>query len=133
MDVSLQYFMADATFEQDENALWTEQGNSLTGNNLQVSNGYLVGGDITNTAFNGSARYNERESENHDAALHVAWQPADQWHFDVDCNARSPTRTPLDLTLGSPTSRTERSRHVGGRPAAQRQRRAQYRGSRPTA
>ncbi len=68
VDVSLQYFIADATFEQNENALWTEQGDRLTGSNLQVSNGYLVGGDIDQQTFSaGSARYNERESKNHDA------------------------------------------------------------------
>ncbi len=103
VDVSLQYFLSDATFEQEENALWTEQGNALTGTNLQVANGYLVGGDITNTAFNGSARYNERESENHDAALHLTWKPADQWRFDVDVQRAFADTDALDLTMGSPT------------------------------
>jgi TonB-dependent receptor len=102
VDVSLQYFLADAKFEQDENALWTEQGNSLTGSNLVVSNGYLVAGDIDTSGFNGSARYNERESENHDAALHVAWQPADQWKFDFDLQRAFADTDATDLTLGSP-------------------------------
>ncbi len=103
VDVSFQYFIADATVEQNENALWTEQGNSLTGTNLRVSNGYLVGGDIANNAFNGSARYNERESKNHDAALHLTWRPAEQWRFDVDVQRALADTTAADLTLGSPT------------------------------
>lgn len=103
VDVSLQYFVADATFEQNENAMWTEQGNSLTGSNLRVSNGYLVGGDIANSAFNGSARYNERESKNHDAALHLTWHPGDQWRFDVDVQRALADTDAADLTLGSPT------------------------------
>ncbi|WP_157994520.1 TonB-dependent receptor [Peristeroidobacter agariperforans] len=103
VDVSLQYFMADATFEQNENALWTEQGNSLTGSNLQVSNGYLVAGQIDNRYFAGSARYNERESENHDVSLHVTWRAADQWRFDVDVQRAFADADIMDLTLGSPT------------------------------
>lgn len=103
VDVSLQYFLSDATFEQNENALWTEQGASLTGRNLQVDGGYLTGGDITNTAFNGSARYNERESENQDAGLHLTWRPADQWQFEVDVQRAFADTDAMDLTLGSPT------------------------------
>lgn len=104
VDVSLQYFVADATFEQNENALWTEQGNSLTGSNLQVSNGYLVGGQIDNRYFAGSARYNERESQNHDAALHLSWRPGDRWRFDMDVQRAFADTDAMDLTLGSPTS-----------------------------
>jgi TonB-dependent receptor len=103
VDVSLQYFVADATFEQNENALWTEQGNGLTGRDLQVSNGYLVGGDITNTAFNGSARFNERQSENNDAALHLSWRPSDRWQFELDVQRAFADTDAIDLTLGSPT------------------------------
>ncbi|MFC4312752.1 TonB-dependent receptor [Steroidobacter flavus] len=103
VDVSLQYFIADATFEQNENALWTEQGNGLTGSNLQVSNGYLVGGDIANNFFNGSARYNERESKNHDAALHLTWHPGDRWRFDMDVQRALADTDAADLTIGSPT------------------------------
>ncbi len=103
VDVSLQYFIADATFEQNENALWTEQGNALTGSNLQVSNGYLVSGDITNNYFNGSARYNERESKNHDAALHLTWHPGDRWRFDMDVQRALADTDAADLTIGSPT------------------------------
>lgn len=103
VDVSLQYFVADATFEQNENALWTEQGNSLTGSNLQVSNGYLVGGQIDNRYFAGSARYNERESTNHDAALHLTWRPGERWRFDVDVQRALADTDAMDLTLGSPT------------------------------
>jgi TonB-dependent receptor len=103
VDVSLQYFLADATFEQNENALWTEQGVNLTGSNLQVSNGYLVGGQIDNRYFAGSARFNERESKNHDGALHVTWHPGDQWRFDVDVQRATADTDASDLTLGSPT------------------------------
>jgi TonB-dependent receptor len=103
VDVSLQYFMSDATFEQHENAVWTEQGNQLTGSNLQVSNGYLVGGDIDNFGFGGSARYNERESKNHEASLHLTWKPADQWRFDVDVQRAFADADLADLTIGSPT------------------------------
>lgn len=103
VDVSLQYFLADAKFDQEENASWTEQGNNLTGTNLQVSNGYLVGGDINNNGFGGSARYNERESENHDVAMHLTWRPADQWRFDADIQRAFADTDALDLTIGSPT------------------------------
>ncbi|GFE87614.1 TonB-dependent receptor [Steroidobacter agaridevorans] len=103
VDVSLQYFMADATFEQNENASWSEQGNALTGSNLQVANGYLVGGRIANSFFAGSARYNERESTNHDAALHLTWHPGERWRFDLDVQRVFADADIMDLTLGSPT------------------------------
>jgi TonB-dependent receptor len=103
VDVSLQYFYSDANFQQHENATWTEQGNTLTGTNLQVSNGYLVGGDIDNFGFGGSARYNERESVNHDGALHVTWRAADQWRFDFDLQRALANADIADLTIGSPT------------------------------
>jgi TonB-dependent receptor len=102
VDVSLQYFLSNAKFEQDENAVWTEQGNSLTGTDLVVSNGYLVGGRIANGGFGGSARFNERESTNHDGGLHVTWRPADQWRFDVDVQRARASTDAIDLTMGSP-------------------------------
>lgn len=104
VDVSLQYFLSDATFEQNENAAWTEQGNTLTGSDLVVSNGYLVGGRIDNSGFGGSARFNERESKNHDGGLHVTWRPADQWRFDVDVQRALASTNASDLTMGSPMS-----------------------------
>jgi TonB-dependent receptor len=103
VDVSLQYFHSDATFEQHENAAWTEQGNTLTGTNLQVSNGYLVGGDIDNFGFGGSSRFNERESTNDDAALHLTWKASDQWRFDFDLQRAFADTDAADLTIGSPT------------------------------
>jgi TonB-dependent receptor len=103
VDVSLQYFLSDAEFKQNENALWTEQGANLTGSNLVVSNGYLVGGHIDNSAFNGSARYNERQSTNHDGALHMTWRAADQWKFDFDLQRSLANTDASDLTMGSPT------------------------------
>lgn len=102
VDVSLQYFHSNAKFEQDENAVWTEQGNSLTGTNLQVRNGYLVGGHIDNGGFGGSARFNERESKNDDGGLHVTWRPAEQWRFDVDVQRSLASTDAIDLTMGSP-------------------------------
>lgn len=113
VDVSLQYFLADATFEQNENAIWTEQGAGLTGTNLQVSNGYLVGGQIANRYFAGSARYNERESENQDASLHVSWRPGDQWRFDMDVQRAFADTDAMDLTLGSPTVEQSNSATLG--------------------
>lgn len=113
VDVALQYFYSDATFEQNENAAWTEQGNSLTGSNLQVSNGYLVGGDIDNRYFAGSARYNERVSKNHDVSLHATWRPADQWRFDVDVQRALADADIADLTLGSPTLEQSDPRTLG--------------------
>lgn len=107
VDVSLQYFLSDAKFEQNENAVWTEQGANLTGANLQVSNGYLVGGHIDNSGFGGSARYNERESKNHDGGLHVTWRPAERWRFDVDVQRALASTDALDLTMGSPLSFAE--------------------------
>jgi TonB-dependent receptor len=100
VDVSLQYFLSDAKFEQDENAAWNIPGASLTGSNLVVRNGFLVEGDINDGGFQGSSRYNKREGRNQDGALHLTWQPADRWRFDADVQRSVADSQIIDLTLG---------------------------------
>jgi TonB-dependent receptor len=100
VDVSLQYFYSDATFEQDENAAWNTPNAGLSGNNLVVENGYLVGGQITTGGFEGSSRYNERNSRNQDVGLHFAWTPSDNWKFDADVQRALADTDVMDLTMG---------------------------------
>ena len=52
--------------------------------------------------FGGSARFNERESKNHDGGLHVTWRPTDQWRFDVDVQRARASTDAADLTMGAP-------------------------------
>jgi TonB-dependent receptor len=100
VDVSLQYFYSDATFEQDENAAWHTPGAGLTGSNLVVEDGYLVGGQFSGGEFGGSARYNERNSRNQDIGLHFAWTPSDNWKFDADIQRALADTDIIDLTMG---------------------------------
>lgn len=101
VEVSLQYFYSDATFEQDENAAWNTPGAGLSGSNLVFSDdGFLISGDINDGGFAGSARYNERESRNDDVALHVAWQASDRWRFDADVQRATAETQVIDLTMG---------------------------------
>jgi TonB-dependent receptor len=100
VDVSLQYFYSDATFEQDENAAWNTPGASLSGSDLIVEDGYLVGGQINDGGFHGSSRYNERNSSNQDIGLHFAWTPSDSWQFDADVQRALADSDVMDLTMG---------------------------------
>jgi TonB-dependent receptor len=100
VDVSLQYFLSDATFEQDENAAWNIPGAGLTGSNLVVRDGFLVEGDFNDAGFQGSSRYNKRDSRNHDGGLHVSWLPADHWRVDADVQRATANSKIIDLTMG---------------------------------
>jgi TonB-dependent receptor len=100
VDVSLQYFYSDANFEQDENAAWNTPGATLSGNNLVVEDGYLVGGQITTGGFEGSSRFNERNSRNQDIGLHLTWTPSERWTFDADVQRALADTDVIDLTMG---------------------------------
>lgn len=100
LDMSLQYFLSDSTFEQDENAAWNAPGANLSGSNLVVSNGYLVSGQINDGGFAGSSRYNKRESRNQDIGLHLNWAPTDRWRFEGDVQRALAETQVMDLTMG---------------------------------
>jgi TonB-dependent receptor len=100
VDVSLQYFYSDASFEQDENAAWNAPGANFSGSNLQFSNGYLVSGQINDAGFAGSSRYNKRDSTNHDAGLHLTWTPGQRWKFETDVQRSMADTKVIDLTMG---------------------------------
>ncbi|HZD51744.1 MAG TPA: TonB-dependent receptor, partial [Woeseiaceae bacterium] len=101
VELSLQYFYSDATFEQDENAAWNTPGAALSGGNLSFSDsGHLISGDINDGGFAGSARYNKRDSRNHDTALHATWLASDHWTFDFDVQRALADTQVIDLTMG---------------------------------
>ena len=100
VDVSLQYFLSDATFEQDENAAWNLPGAGLNGTNLQFENGYLVSGQINDGGYAGSSRYNIRETRNQDTALHLTWRASDRWRIDADVQYSQAEAQVMDLTMG---------------------------------
>ncbi len=74
VDAQLQYFYSDATFEQDENAIWNLPGGGLSGTNLVFDGDYLVGGNFNDGGYAGSARYNKRETRNNDVSLHLNFE-----------------------------------------------------------
>lgn len=101
VDVSLQYFFSDATFEQDENAAWNLPGAGLSGSNMVFSDdGYLVSGDINDAGFAGSSRYNVRDTRNQDLALHLTWLATDRLRFDTDIQRARAESQIMDLTMG---------------------------------
>jgi TonB-dependent receptor len=101
VDVSLQYFFSDATFEQDENAAWNLPGAGLSGSNLVFSNdGYLVSGEMNDGGFAGSSRYNQRDTRNQDLALHVNWLATDRLRFETDIQRARAESQIMDLTMG---------------------------------
>lgn len=100
LDMSLQYFLSDATFEQDENAAWNTPGATLSGSDLLVANGNLVSGLINDAGFAGSARYNKRKSRNQDIALHLNWVPAERWSFEGDVQRALAETQLMDVTMG---------------------------------
>ena len=101
VDVSLQYFFSDATFEQDENAAWNLPGAGLSGSNLVFSDdGFLVSGEINDGGFAGSSRYNKRDSRNQDLALHLNWLATDRLRFETDIQRAWAESQIIDLTMG---------------------------------
>jgi TonB-dependent receptor len=101
VDVSLQYFLSDATFEQDENAAWNLPGAGLSGSNLVFSDdGFLASGEINDGGFAGSSRYNQRDTQNQDLALHLNWLATDRLRFETDIQRARAESQIIDLTMG---------------------------------
>src|SRR5262245_16649700 len=100
VDATLQYFYADAAFDQDENAVWNLPGTGLSGTNLTFDGDHLTGGTLNDGGYAGSARYNRRVARNNDITLHFNFAATDQLHFEADVqNSRASTRI-IDLTMG---------------------------------
>jgi TonB-dependent receptor len=100
VDAHLQYFHSNATFEQDENAMWNTPGAGLNGTNLVFEGNYLVGGDLNDGGYNGSARYNKRETTNNDLSLHINWNATERLRFEADVQRSKADTKIIDLTMG---------------------------------
>jgi TonB-dependent receptor len=100
VEAQLQYFYAKANFEQDENAMWNMPGGGLNGSGLAFSGDKLVGGQINDAGFGGSARYNERETRNDDVSLHVKWTATERLSFEGDVQYSKASTKIMDLTMG---------------------------------
>jgi TonB-dependent receptor len=100
VDAHLQYFHSNATFEQDENAIWNLPGTGLNGSNLVFEDNYLVGGNINDAGYAGSARYNKRETTNNDVTLHINWNATEQLRFELDAQRSKADTKIMDLTMG---------------------------------
>ncbi len=100
VDASLQYFYSNATFDQDENAVWNLPGGGLNGTNLQIEDNELVGGTINDGGYSGSARYNQRETQNDDLSLHVNWNASERLRFEGDVQYSKASTKIIDLTMG---------------------------------
>jgi TonB-dependent receptor len=100
VDAHLQYFHSNATFEQDENAIWNTPGAGLNGSNLVFENDYLVGGNLNDGGYNGSARYNKRETTNNDLSLHINWNATEKLRFEADVQRSKADTEIIDLTMG---------------------------------
>ena len=100
VEAHLQYFYSDATFEQDENAVWNLPGGNLSGSNLTWDGALLNGGTINDGGYAGSARYNKREARNDDLTLHLNWNASEQWRFEGDIQHAKARTKIMDLTMG---------------------------------
>jgi len=100
VDASLQYFYADATFEQDENAVWNLPGTGLRGTGLTFDGDHLTGGTLNDGGYAGSARYNKREARNDDVSLHLNWRASDRLQFEGDVQYSKASTEIIDLTMG---------------------------------
>jgi TonB-dependent receptor len=100
VDAHLQYFYSNATFEQDENAIWNLPGAGLNGTNLVFEGDYLVGGNLNDGGYAGSARYNKRETTNNDVSLHLNWNASEQLRFELDAQHSKADTKIMDLTMG---------------------------------
>lgn len=98
----LQYFYSNATFEQDENAVWNTPGAGLGGvaGSYTFDDGYLTGGQLNDAGFAGSARYNKRETTNNDVSLHMNWNVAERWRVEGDIQYSNAKTKIMDLTMG---------------------------------
>jgi TonB-dependent receptor len=100
VDAHLQYFYSNATFDQDENAVWNLPGGGLSGTNLAYDGDQLVGGTFADGGFAGSARFNRRETQNDDFSLHVNWNASDRLRFEGDVQYSKASTEIMDLTMG---------------------------------
>jgi TonB-dependent receptor len=100
VDAHLQYFYSNATFEQDENAMWNLPGGGLNGSNLVYEGDHLVGGNLNDGGYAGSARYNKRETKNDDYSLHLNWNATDNLRFEADAQYSKADTQIMDLTMG---------------------------------
>lgn len=104
VEAHLQYFYSDATFNQDENAVWNLPGAGLSGTDLTFDGNKLTGGTLNDGGYAGSARYNEREARNDDLSLHVAWNASDNLTFEGDVQYSKASTRIIDLTMGPSAS-----------------------------
>jgi TonB-dependent receptor len=100
VDASLQYFYSNATFDQDENAVWNLPGGGLNGSGLTYDGDFLTGGNINDGGYAGSARYNQRETQNDDFSLHVNWNASERLRFEGDIQYSKAKTKIIDLTMG---------------------------------
>ncbi|HTU67690.1 MAG TPA: TonB-dependent receptor, partial [Steroidobacteraceae bacterium] len=100
VDASLQYFYSNATFDQDENAVWNTPGTGLTGSDLTFDGNLVTGGTFNDGGYAGSARYNQRETQNDDVSLHLNFQASDNLRFEGDVQYSQASTKIIDLTMG---------------------------------
>ncbi len=100
VEAHLQYFYSNATFEQDENAAWNLPGAGLSGTDFVYDGDFLVGGNFNDGGYAGSARYNRRETTNHDWSLALNWSPSERWGFEADVQYSKADTKIIDLTMG---------------------------------
>ena len=104
VDASLQYFYSNATFEQDENAVWNTPGTGLTGSDLTFDGDLVTGGTFNDGGYGGSARYNKRETQNDDFSLHLNFAATDNLRFEGDIQYSEASTKIIDLTMGPSAS-----------------------------
>ena len=100
VEAHLQYFYSDATFDQDENAVWNLPGAGLNGTNLTFDGDKLTGGTLNDGGYAGSARYNQREARNDDLSLHLDWNVSDNLTLEGDVQYSKASTKIIDLTMG---------------------------------
>ena len=104
VDASLQYFYSNATFEQDENAVWNTPGAGLSGSGLTFDGDLVTGGTFNDGGYSGSARYNKRETRNDDLTFHTSFQATDNLKFEGDVQYSKASTKIIDLTMGPAAS-----------------------------
>jgi len=100
VDAALQYFYSNATFEQDENAVWNTPGTNLRGTDLTFDGDLVTGGTFDDGGYAGSARYNKRETRNDDVSLHLNFHATDNLRFEGDVQYSKASTKIIDLTIG---------------------------------
>ena len=100
VEAKLQYFYSDATFDQDEAAVWNLPGTGLNGTDLTFDGDHLTGGTLNDGGYAGSARYNQRKARNDDVSLHLNWAASEQWRVEGDIQYSKASTKIIDLTMG---------------------------------